>query len=361
MKENPPGKPPEPKKVEPAFTPLGTPPEPPIRSREGDIIHISPELAVGEADVRSAELGEVVKGTSLWRDAWRRLLKNRLAVFGMIVVALITIAAVLGPSVIKQLTGVTPDYIPPDAALIKSFPPFTAPDGSFSWKHPMGTDTQGRDLMARVLQGGQISLMVGIIASLMSLIIGVSYGAIAGYLGGRIDNIMMRLVDVLYSLPYIIIVIVLLSMFKKQTAQGQLILLFVALGSVSWLTMARIVRGQVLSLKNQEFVLAARATGVSTPRIIFRHIVPNTLGPVIVYTTLTIPTIMLSEAFLSFLGFGVQPPLASWGSLAADGAQNIAIYPWQLLCPGLTMGLTLFSLNFVGDGLRDALDPQMRK
>jgi oligopeptide transport system permease protein len=225
----------------------------------------------------------------------------------------------------------------------------------------MGTDNQGRDLLARVLQGGQISLMVGIIATLMSLLIGVGYGAIAGYLGGRMDNVMMRIVDVFYSLPYIIIVIVLLSMFKKQTALGQLILLFVALGAVSWLTMARIVRGQVLSLKNQEFVLAARATGVSTARIIFRHIVPNTLGPVIVYATLTVPTVMLAEAFLSFLGFGVQPPLASWGSLEADGSQNIAIYPWQLLCPGITMGLTLFSLNFVGDGLRDALDPQMTR
>jgi oligopeptide transport system permease protein len=352
---------PEAQNSEPAITPLGTTPEPPIRAREGNIIHTSPELAVGEGDVRSAELGEVVKGTSLWRDAWRRLLRNRLAVFGMVVVILITIGALIGPFIIKQLTGITPDFIPSDATLIKAFPPFTAPDGSFSWKHPMGTDNQGRDLLARVLQGGQISLMVGIIATLMSLIIGVSYGAIAGYLGGRIDNLMMRLVDVLYSLPYIIIVIVLLSMFKKETAQGQLILLFIALGSISWLTMARIVRGQVLSLKNQEFVLAARATGVSTPRIIFRHIVPNTLGPVIVYATLTIPTVMLSEAFLSFLGFGVQPPLASWGSLAAVGSQNIAIYPWQLLFPGLTMGLTLFSLNFLGDGLRDALDPQMQR
>lgn len=361
MKEDSPGQPTPQENVEPALTPLGTIPEPPVRTRAGDVIHTAPELAVGEGDVRSAELGEVVRGTSLWRDAWRRLIRNKLAVVGMMLLLVITTASLFGPLLIRKTTGVTPDFIPPDAALIKSFPPFRAPDGSFSAKHPMGTDNQGRDLLARVLQGGQISLMVGIIATLMTLIIGVSYGAIAGYLGGRADNIMMRVVDVLYSLPYIILVIVLLAMFRRQTAQGQLILLFVAIGSVSWLTMARIVRGQVLSLKNQEFVLAARATGVSTPRIIFRHIVPNTLGPVIVYTTLTIPTVMLSEAFLSFLGFGVQPPLASWGNLAAEGSQHIAIYPWQLLCPGLTMGLTLFSLNFVGDGLRDALDPQMRK
>ena len=345
----------------PAVTPLPGTITPPEGLPDPDAIHAPPEAAIGEADLRAAETGEVVKGTSLWQDAWRRLLKNKLAVFGMIVVALITIASLLGPSIIKRATGVTPDYIPSDASLIKSFPPFTSSDGSFSWAHPMGTDNQGRDIFARVLQGGQISLMVGIISTLVSLLIGVSYGAIAGYLGGRIDNIMMRLVDVLYSLPYIIIVIVLLALFRSQTARGQLALLFVALGSVSWLTMARIVRGQVLSLKNQEFILAARATGVSTPRIIFRHLVPNTLGPVIVYATLTIPTVMLTEAFLSFLGFGVQPPLASWGSLATDGIQNIAIFPWQLIFPGVTMALTLFSLNFLGDGLRDALDPQMRK
>jgi oligopeptide transport system permease protein len=351
----------EPENLEPALTPLGTTPAPPLRHREGDIIHASPELAVGEGDVRSAERAEVVRGSSLWKDAWRRLLKNKLAVFGMVVVVVITVASLIGPFIINKTTGYTPDYIPTDVKLLKSFPPFTGPDGSFSWTHPMGTDTQGRDLLARVLQGGQISLMVGIISTLVSLLIGVSYGAVAGYLGGRLDNLLMRLVDVLYSLPYVIIVIVLLSMFRQQTARGQLVLLFVALGSVSWLTMARIVRGQVLSLKNQEFVLAARATGVSTTRIIFRHLVPNTLGPVIVYATLTIPTVMLTEAFLSFLGFGVQAPLASWGSLATDGVQNIAIFPWQLIFPGVTMALTLFSLNFFGDGLRDALDPQMRK
>ncbi len=304
---------------------------------------------------------EIIRGTSLWRDAWRRLLRNKLAVFGLVVVIMITIASVIGPTVIQKTMGFTPDYIPTeDIGLVKSFPPFTGPHGEFSWTHPMGTDNAGRDQFARVLQGGQISLFVGIISTLVSLVIGVSYGAIAGYVGGRVDNMMMRLVDVLYSLPYVIVVIVLLSMFRSQTPRGQLILLFIALGSVSWLTMARIVRGQVLSLKNQEFVMAARATGVSAPRIIFRHLVPNTLGPVIVYATLTIPQIMLTEAFLSFLGFGVQAPLASWGSLASDGIQNIAIFPWQLIFPGVTMALTLFSLNFLGDGLRDALDPQMR-
>jgi oligopeptide transport system permease protein len=356
MNDDRPGVPGDHDEPEPGLTP-----EPAPSYRHGDVIHTAPEFAIAEADVLAAERGDAIAGTSLWRDAWRRLLRNKLAVFGLIVVALITVASVLGPFVIKQLTGVTPDYIPTGGAQLRSIPPFSAPDGTFSWTHPMGTDTQGRDLLARVLQGGQISLMVGVIATLVSLIIGVSYGATAGYLGGRIDNLMMRAVDVLYSLPYIIIVIVLLAVFKSQTPRGQVILLFIALGSVSWLTMARIVRGQVLSLKNQEFVLAARATGVSTPRIIFRHIVPNTLGPVIVYATLTIPTVMLTEAFLSFLGFGIQPPMASWGSLASDGILNIGIFPWQMMFPGITMALTLFSLNFVGDGLRDALDPQTRK
>ena len=324
-----------------------------------DLVHIGPEMAVAEADLHPDDA--FVRGTSLWRDAWRRLLKNKLAVFGLVVVIVVTIASIIGPTVIQHTFGFTPDYIPThDQKLTKSMPPFKGPNNEFSWLHPMGTDNAGRDQLARVLQGGQISIFVAMVSTLVSLLIGVSYGAIAGYLGGRIDNVMMRLVDVLYSLPYVIVVIVLLSMFRSQTPRGQLTLLFIALGSVSWLTMARIVRGQILSLKNQEFVLAARATGVSTSRIIFRHLVPNTLGPVIVYATLTIPQIMLTEAFLSFLGFGVQPPLASWGSLAADGVQNIAIFPWQLIFPGATMALTLFSLNFLGDGLRDALDPQMR-
>lgn len=334
-----------------SYTPPGS--DPPV-------IQIGPEFSVSE-DVHEIVTGELVAGTSLWRDAWRRLLKNKIAVFGMVVVIVIALASVIGPTAIKYATGYTYDFIPRESALNKSFPPFRGPDGKFAWTHPMGTDIAGRDILARVLSGGQISLMVALIATMVSLLIGVSYGAIAGYLGGRIDDLMMRVVDVLYSLPYVIIVIVLLALLPAKTPTGQLAELFVALGAVSWLTMARIVRGQIMSLKNQEFVLAARATGVSTPKIIFRHLVPNALGPVIVYTTLTIPTVMLSEAFLSFLGLGVRQPRVSWGSLAAEGAQTLAIYPWQLIFPGVTMALMLFSLNFLGDGLRDALDPQMRK
>jgi oligopeptide transport system permease protein len=318
-----------------------------------------------------AENTETIKGASLWKDAWKRLLKNKLAVLGMIVLVIMVVAVVIGPTIIEKTTGFTYDSIPKDNDLVKSFPP--------SLQHPMGTDDAGRDILARVLQGGRISLMVAVISTLVSLIVGVSWGATAGYLGGRIDDLMMRIVDIFYSIPYILIVIVLLSVFGGPNTpawikwlstqfggagnQGlsQIFLLFFALGLVSWLTMARVVRGQILTLKNQEFVLAARATGVSTPMIIFRHLVPNALGPVIVYATLTVPSVMLSEAFLSFLGIGVQPPYASWGSLAADGVKNIAIFPWQLIFPGVTMALALFSLNFLGDGLRDALDPQTRK
>ena len=312
-----------------------------------------------------------IKSASLWRDAWKRLLRNRLAVFGMVVLATMVVAVVIGPMIIKWATGFTYDLIPAERDLVRAAAP--------SLSHLMGTDDAGRDILARVLQGGRISLMVGIISTAVSLIIGVSYGAIAGFRGGYIDNIMMRIVDILFSIPYILIVIVLLSVFGGPNTpqwikwlsmqlggagnQGlsQIFLLFFALGLVSWLTMARVVRGQILSLKNQEFVLAARATGVSNFGIIFRHLIPNALGPVIVYATLTVPSVMLTEAFLSFLGLGVQAPFASWGSLAADGIKNVAIFPWQLIFPGATMALTLFSLNFLGDGLRDALDPQTRK
>jgi oligopeptide transport system permease protein len=292
--------------------------------------------------------GDLVKGTSLGRDAWRRLRRNKLAMFGGVVVIFIILASLIGPFIVKAATGYTYDFIPTDRALVRAMPP--------SLKHPFGTDPQGRDVLARVLVGGRISLMVGIVSTIVSLIIGVSYGAFAGYMGGRIDDLMMRFVDVLFAIPYMMLVIVLLALFNRS-----LLLLFAALGAVSWLTMARIVRGQVLSLKHQEFVEAARAIGVPTWKIIFRHLVPNTLGVVVVYATLTVPSVMLQEAFLSYLGLGVQAPLSSWGTLASEGAQNIAIFPWMIIFPGATMALTLFSLNFVGDGLRDALDPQMRK
>lgn len=317
-------------------------------------------------DIQAAQ-----KGSSLWLDAWKRLRRNRMAIIGLIFLAFMIISVAAGPTLLKSLTGYTYDLMPAEVSMQKAMPP--------SADHLMGTDEQGRDMLARVLQGGQISLMVGLISTLVSLLVGVTYGAFAGFLGGRTDNIMMRIVDILYAIPYILIVIVLLNVFggastpawikwlatrvggAENQGLNQIFLLFFALGLVSWLTMARVVRGQVLSLKNQEFIMAARATGVSTPAIIFRHIVPNTLGTVIIYATLTVPSVMLTEAFLSFLGLGVQPPYASWGSLADAGIKSLVIYPWLLVFPGVTMALTLFSLNFLGDGIRDALDPQSRK
>ncbi len=350
--------------TEPALTPLGTPPAPPVRSREGDIIHTSPELAVGEADVRSAEAGvrEPLAGTSLWKDAWRRLLKNKLAVFGMIVVGVILVASIIGPFIIERVTGFSYSTVPSEMELSKAMPPFRDVNGQFSGQHPMGTDILGRDLLARVLIGGRISLMVGIISTFVSLLIGITFGATAGYLGGRVDNVMMRIVDVLYSLPYMMIVIVLLAFFGGQLASRPILpaLHRAGRGLVADDGAHRARAGDVA----QEPGVRAGGAGdgrARRSRIIFRHLVPNTLGPVIVYATLTIPQVMLQEAFLSFLGLGVQAPLASWGSLASEGIQNIAIFPWQLIFPGVTMALTLFSLNFLGDGLRDALDPQMRK
>ncbi|HEX8183202.1 MAG TPA: ABC transporter permease [Blastocatellia bacterium] len=291
------------------------------------------------------EQAEVVEGVSLWQDAWKRLKRNKLAVAGGIVVILVVMLALVGPWLFYLYNGFT--YQTQDLSIRLADP---------SWLHPLGTDILGRDLLARLLYGSRISLMVGLISTLVSLIIGVTYGAVAGYFGGRVDDVMMRIVDVIYSLPYIILVVILLALFERS-----LFLLFAALGAVSWLTMARIVRGQVLSIKNEQFIEAARSIGVSNLMIIFRHIVPNTLGPVIVYATLTVPSVILQEAFLSFLGLGVQPPMPSWGVLANEGAQAIAVHPLLLIAPGALMALTLFSLNFLGDGLRDALDPQMRK
>ena len=222
--------------------------------------------------------------------------------------------------------------------------------------HLLGCDNLGRDLLTRLIYGGRISLAVGLLATFVSFVIGVTWGATAGFLGGRVDNLMMRFVDVMYGLPFMFIVILLMVVLGKE-----IYLLFIALGAVQWLTMSRIVRGQVISLKNREFVEAAEAIGVSKPLIILRHLIPNALGPIIVYSTLTVPAVMLEEAFLSFLGLGVQPPAASWGSLASEGRQYMEEFPWLILYPSLALAITLLSLNFLGDGLRDALDPQLKK
>lgn len=217
----------------------------------------------------------------------------------------------------------------------------------------MGTDMLGRDLFTRVLYGGRVSFSVGLFATLVSVLIGVFWGSVAGWCGGKIDSIMMRIVDIAYAFPFTIFVIILMVFFQRS-----LLLLFMAIGAVEWLTMARIVRGQVMSLRQQEFIDAAIGLGLSHTRIIFRHILPNITGPVIIYSTLTIPAIMLLEAFLSFLGLGVQPPASSWGILIREGTEAMEEYPWLLIYPGTILCLTLFSLNFIGDGLRDAFDPR---
>jgi oligopeptide transport system permease protein len=285
---------------------------------------------------------ETTAPASLWRDAWKRLRRNRAAVGSAAFLVLISLAAFGAPWI--------PGLHDPALQDLKlgAVPPSPA--------HWFGTDELGRDAFARVLWGGRISLLIGFVGTLVSLVIGVTYGAVAGYKGGRTDEAMMRAVDVLYSLPYIFLVILLLVFFSKS-----IVMLFVALGLVQWLTMARIVRGQVLSLKTQTFVEAARALGASDLGIIFRHIVPNTLGPVIVYATLTVPAVILQEAFLSFLGLGVQPPAASWGTLVSDGARVLALFPWLVVFPGAALSLTLLCFNFLGDGLRDALDPHDRR
>lgn len=279
---------------------------------------------------------------SLWSDAWRRLQRNRAALWSGGFLAVLSLISLLAP------------WIPglPDPSIQDLSLGVTPPSAA----HWFGTDELGRDMFARVIHGGRISMLVGLIGTLVSITVGVSWGAIAGYRGGRTDEWMMRFVDVLYALPYIFLVILLLVFVGRS-----LVMLFVALGLVQWLTMARIVRGQVLSLKTQTFVEAARALGASDGRILFQHIVPNTLGPVIVYTTLTVPAVILQEAFLSFLGFGVQPPDASWGTLLADGAKLLALFPWLVAFPGAAMSATLLAFNFLGDGLRDALDPQDRR
>jgi oligopeptide transport system permease protein len=293
-----------------------------------------------------------VKGRSLWEDARRRLFRNRAAVVSIVTLATIAVMAVFGPLVLAypydyidySVVSCAPDWWPDPSVLCNA--------GGTHW---FGTDSVGRDLLVRTLYGARVSLAVGLIATLVSLVIGVAYGATAGYFGGRIDEFMMRFVDVLYSIPYIFLVIILMVIFNRN-----FFLLFVAIGAVEWLTMSRIVRGQTLSLKQKEFVEAARASGVNGFGIITRHIIPNVIGPVIVYVTLTVPASILAESFLSFLGLGIQEPLTSWGVLISEGANQMETAPWMLIFPALFMAVTLFCFNFIGDGLRDALDPKDR-
>jgi oligopeptide transport system permease protein len=295
-------------------------------------------MSVTNLDVELAQMGQ---GRSLTQDAIARLKKNKMAMLGLFVILFMVVIALLTPWIAPY------SYQEQNLDLGASAP---------SAAHWLGTDTLGRDQLTRIMYGSRISLMVGFIATAVALTIGVLWGAIAGFVGGRVDAVMMRIVDALYALPFTIFIILLTVIFGSS-----MLLLFLAIGAVEWLTMARIVRGQVLTIKRQEFVEAAISMGLSPWRIITRHLIPNVLGPVIVYTTLTIPSVILLESFLSFLGLGIQPPASSWGSLISGGVETMEEYPWLLIFPGLVLTITLFSLNFLGDGLRDALDPRASK
>jgi oligopeptide transport system permease protein len=279
------------------------------------------------------------QGSSLWSDAWRRLLANKAAVAGGIILLVLIFLAIFAP------------WIAPHSYSYQNLELGAQPPSS---DFLLGTDTLGRDLFSRILYGARVSLLVGFVATGVALVIGVSWGIVAGYFGGRVDSVMMRIVDILYGLPFIIFIILLMVIFGRN-----IWLLFGAIGAVEWLTMARIVRGQVLTIKNQEYVLAAQAMGVTNMQMFRKHIFPNILGPIAVYATLTIPQVMLLEAFLSFLGLGIQPPMSSWGTLIRYGVESMEEYSWLLIYPGLTFTITLFALNFFGDGLRDALDPKI--
>ena len=279
-----------------------------------------------------------MNNSSLWQDAIRRLIQNRAAMIGGITILVLIILAIFAP------------WIAPYSYSYQNLDIGASPPSA---EHLLGTDVLGRDLLSRLLYGARISLLVGFVATGVALVIGVSWGIVAGYFGGRVDSIMMRIVDVLYGLPFIIFIILLMVIFGRN-----IWLLFAAIGAVEWLTMARIVRAQVIGLKNQEFVQAAQVMGVSNFSMFRRHILPNIIGPIAVYATLTIPQVMLLEAFLSFLGLGIQPPMSSWGTLIRYGVESMEEHYWLLIYPGLTFTITLFALNFFGDGLRDALDPK---
>jgi len=345
------------------------------------------------------EFNQQVKPVSLWADAWKRLRKNSMALIGLYIVSFYVLVSVLAP--------ILPIYSPSAQHLMHlNLPPSFRPAGELAVEkvekrivqlqetlrvqdredlkeelarqklelaavqkslatdpahrrvYIMGTDYLGRDMLARIIFGGQISIGIGIVGTITAVFIGIVIGAIAGYLGGNIDNLLMRFVDIMYGLPYMLIVIILMSMVPTGT--NSIFVLFIAIALVSWLTIARVVRGQIISLKNSEFVEAARSMGAGPGRIIFRHLLPNTLGVIIIFSTLQMPSFIMNESFLSFLGLGVSAPAASWGTLVADGVKGMELYPWRLLFPAIAMTIFLFAMNFLGDGLRDALDPQSK-
>ena len=286
------------------------------------------------------EVSYGLKGRSLWVDARRRLFQNKAAVISLLILIFISIISVFGPFFIQY------GFIDTDWNSIYQPP-------SLENGHYLGTDGNGRDLLVRILHGGRLSLSIGVIATFVSVFIGVIYGTIAGFFGGKLDTFMMRVVEILYAMPYLIFVIILMVVFGRN-----IYFLFIAIGAVEWLTMARIVRGQTISLKEKEFIETSRALGQSNTLIIIKHIIPNLAGPIIVYITLMVPSVIILESFLSFLGLGVQEPLTSWGVLISEGSREMETAWWLLIFPGSFMVITLASLNFIGDGLRDAIDPK---
>ena len=293
-----------------------------------------------QKNIEAIEVSKTLKGRSLWVDARRRLFLNKAAVISLFTLIIISIVSVFGPFFLQY------NFSDTDWSSIYQPP-------SFETGHYLGTDGNGRDLLVRILHGGRLSLSIGLIATFVSVFIGVLYGTIAGFFGGKLDVFMMRIVEILYAMPYLIFVIILMVVFGRN-----IYFLFIAIGAVEWLTMARIVRGQTISLKEKEFIETSKALGQSNTLIIVKHIIPNLAGPIIVYITLMVPSVIILESFLSFLGLGVQEPLTSWGVLISEGSREMETAWWLLIFPGSFMVITLASLNFIGDGLRDAIDPK---